>query len=71
MEVKSKIEDLIEMTRINELLDKREAANAKKPSNVILWVLAIIGSILQIIMYSSPSLKERTCPKLGMNLDCT
>lgn len=53
MEVKSKIEDLIEMTRINELLDKREAANAKKPSNVILWVLAIIGSIsaVAIIAY--------------------
>ena len=33
MEVKSKIDEIIELTRINELLDKREAANAKKPSS--------------------------------------
>ena len=53
MEVKSKIDDIIELTRINELLDKREAANAKKPSNVILWTLAVIGSIsaVAIIAY--------------------
>ena len=53
MEVKSKIDDIIEMTRINELLDKRAAANAKKPSNVILWVLAVIGSVsaVAIIAY--------------------
>ena len=52
MEVKSKIEDLIEMTRINELLDKREAANAKKPSNVILWILAVLGSISAVVIIS-------------------
>ena len=53
MEVKSKIDDFIELTRINELLDKREAANAKKPSNVILWILAVLGSIsaVAIIAY--------------------
>ncbi|MBO4456461.1 MAG: DUF4366 domain-containing protein [Butyrivibrio sp.] len=45
MGVKSKFDDIIELSRINELLDKREAANAKKPSNVILWVLAVLGSI--------------------------
>ena len=52
MEVKSKIEDLIEMTRINELLDKREAANAKKPSNVILWELAVLGAISAVAVIS-------------------
>ncbi len=53
MEVKSKIDDIIEMTRINDILDKREAANAKKPSTVILWVLAVLGSIsaVAIIAY--------------------
>ncbi len=48
MEVKSKIEDLLEMTRINELIDKREAANAKKPSTVILWALAVLGAIAAV-----------------------
>lgn len=52
MEVKSKIDDIIELTRINELLDKREAANAKKPSNVILWILAVIGSISAVAIIS-------------------
>jgi hypothetical protein len=52
MEVKSKIEDIIEMTRINELLDKREAANAKKPSNVILWILAVLGAISAVAVIS-------------------
>jgi hypothetical protein len=52
MEVKSKIDDIIEMTRINELLDKREAANAKKPSNVILWILAVLGSISAVAIIS-------------------
>ena len=52
MEVKSKIDDIIELTRINELLDKREAANAKKPSNVILWILAVLGSISAVVIIS-------------------
>ncbi len=45
MEVKSKIEDLIETSRINEILDKREAASAKKASTIILWTLAVLGAI--------------------------
>lgn len=45
MDVRSKIDDIIEITRINELLDKREAANAKKPATIILWVLAVIGAV--------------------------
>ncbi len=52
MEAESKIDDIIEMTRINELLDKREAANARKPSNVILWTLAVLGSISAVAIIS-------------------
>ena len=52
MEVKSKIDDIIEMTRINDILDKREAANAKKPSTVILWVLAVLGAISAVAIIS-------------------
>ncbi len=52
MEVKSKIDEIIELTRINELLDKREAANAKKPSNVILWVLAVLGAASAVAIIS-------------------
>ena len=52
MEVKSKIDDIIEMTRINELLDKREAANARKPSNVILWILAVLGAVSAVAIIS-------------------
>ena len=52
MEVRSKIEDLIEMTRINDLLDRREAASAKKASTIILWVLAVIGAISAVAIIS-------------------
>jgi hypothetical protein len=45
MEVKTKIEDFIETSRINEILDKREAASAKKASTIILWTLAVLGAI--------------------------
>ena len=45
MEVKTKLDDIIEMTRINELLDRRDAASNKKASTVILWVLAVLGAI--------------------------
>ena len=49
---KTRIDDIIERTRINELLDKREAANARKPSNVILWILAVIGAIAAVACIS-------------------
>ena len=52
MEVKSKIDELIELTKFNELLDKREAANAKKPSTVILWVLAVLGAVSAVAIIS-------------------
>ena len=48
MEVKSRIEDLIEMSRLGELLDKREAEKVNKPSTVILWALAVIGAIAAV-----------------------
>ena len=52
MEVKSRIDDIIEMTRINDLLDRREAASAKKASTIILWVLAVIGCISAVACIS-------------------
>ena len=62
MEVKSKIDDLIEMTRINDILDKREAASAKKASNVILWVLAVLGAISAVAIiayrYMTPAFED-------------
>lgn len=45
---KNRIEDLLELTRINELLEKKEAANAKKPSNIILWCLAVFGAVAAV-----------------------
>jgi hypothetical protein len=48
MDVKTKLEDVLEVTRINELLNKKEAENAKKPSNVILWILAVIGAVAAV-----------------------
>jgi hypothetical protein len=52
MEVKSKIEDLIELSRINELLEKKNSACAKKSFTVILWVLAVIGAIAAVACIS-------------------
>ena len=52
MEVKSRIDDIIEMTRINELLDKRAAANAKKPSNVILFFFFFFFAIAAVACIS-------------------
>ncbi len=52
MEVKSKFEDLIEMTRINDILDRREAASSKKASTIILWVLAVLGAISAVAIIS-------------------
>ena len=45
---KNRIEELLEMTRINELLEKKEAANAKKPGNIVLWCLAVFGAIAAV-----------------------
>ncbi len=45
---RTKIDELLEITRINEMLEKKEAANAKKPGNVILWCLAVFGAIAAV-----------------------
>ncbi|RKM62134.1 DUF4366 domain-containing protein [Butyrivibrio sp. CB08] len=64
MEVKSRIEDLIEMSRLGELLDRKEA-ETKKPSTVILWVLAVIGAIsavafiaFMVYRYMTPAFED-------------
>ena len=48
MGMRTKLEDVLEMTRINELLNKKDHESANKPSNVILWVLAVIGAIAAV-----------------------
>ena len=48
MGMRTKLEDVLEMTRINELLNKKDHENSNKPSNVILWVLAVIGAIAAV-----------------------
>lgn len=45
---RNKIDELLELTRINELVEKKEAANAKKPGNIILWCLAVFGAIAAV-----------------------
>ena len=42
----NKLENLVEMTKMNELLGKKE--EEKKKCNVLLWVLAIIGAVAAI-----------------------
>ncbi len=45
---RTKIDELLEITRINEMLEKKEADNAKKPANIILWCLAVFGAIAAV-----------------------
>ena len=40
------------LKRSRKLLDRREAANAKKPSTVILWVLAVLGAVSAVAIIS-------------------
>ncbi|MBE5884529.1 MAG: DUF4366 domain-containing protein [Lachnospiraceae bacterium] len=42
----NKLENLVEMTKISELLGKKE--EEKKKCNVLLWVLAIIGVVAAV-----------------------
>lgn len=42
----SKLEEYIDMSRINELLGKKE--EEKKKCNTVLWVFAIIGAIAAV-----------------------
>ena len=43
----NKMEDLINMTKLNELLNKKEEVEEKKASKVV-WVFAIIGIIVAV-----------------------
>jgi len=45
-EALSRVEELMNSSRINELLHKREEDEKKK--NCILWVLAIIGAVAAV-----------------------
>lgn len=45
-EAMSRLEDLMNSSRVNELLHKREAEEKKK--NCILWMLAIIGAVAAV-----------------------
>lgn len=40
----NKLENLVEMTKLNELLGKKE----EKKCNVLLWVLAIVGVVAAV-----------------------
>ena len=50
----NKMEDLINMTKLNELLNKKEEVEEKKTSKVV-WIFAIIGICL---LYTSPSPRD-------------
>ena len=41
----NKLENLVELTKLNELLGKKEE---EKKCNVLLWVLAIIGAVAAV-----------------------
>ncbi len=43
----NKLENLMELTKINELLNKKN--EEKKKCNVLLWVLAIVGIVAVVI----------------------
>ena len=42
----NKLENLVELPKLNELLGKKE--EEKKKCNVLLWVLAIIGAVAAV-----------------------
>ena len=48
-EALSRVEELMNTSRINELIHKREEDEKKK--NCILWVLAIIGAVAAVAVY--------------------
>ena len=43
----NKMEDLINMTKLNELLNKKEEVEEKKTSKVV-WIFAIIGIVAAV-----------------------
>ena len=48
----SKMEELVNASRLNSLLTKKEEDEKKK--NTIIWVLAIIGAIAVLIIRKRP-----------------
>jgi flagellar basal body-associated protein FliL len=42
----NRVEDFLTATRLNELLNKKEAEEKNK--NVVLWILAIIGAVAAV-----------------------
>ena len=44
----NKMEDLINMTKLNELLNKKEEVEEKKTSKVV-WIFAIIGILICLV----------------------
>ena len=62
MGMRTKLDDVLEMTKINELLNKKDQESTGKPSNVILWVLAVIGAVAAIAFavyrYMTPAYED-------------
>ena len=50
-EAMSRVEEIMNSTRLNELLHRKEEEDKKK--NCILWVLAIIGAVAAVAVYRS------------------
>ena len=46
--IEDKLEELIAASRLNELLNKKEAEEEKKKSNCVIAVLAVIGAVAAV-----------------------
>ena len=46
--IEDKLEELIAASRLNELLNKKEADEEKKKSNCVIAVLAVIGAVAAV-----------------------
>ena len=46
MDTKAKLEELIALTHVDELLGRKE--EKVKPAHIVLWVLAVIGAIAAV-----------------------
>ena len=53
--IEDKLEELIAASRLNELLNKKEAEEEKKKSNCVIAVLAVIGAVYR---YFTPDYLE-------------
>ena len=59
-DLSSKMEELVNASRLNRLLTKKEEDEKKK--NTIIWVLAIIGAIAAVAGLSLIHISEPTRP---------